>query len=115
MHAMTDPDATQPSPSTAEPEQVSLAQMRTLSLVWNFTRDDGSTLVLETGRNTNHTVFWIVSDRPDEHDVETFRSQEAFQGRLDALQQEVRVAGWRLASVSWAPEPNDSLDQRALP
>jgi hypothetical protein len=80
---------------------VPIETLRTLSLVWLFTRADGMLLQLQTGRTPDRTLFWIVRRQKGGDDVEMFSDHDSFQERLEEIERELSNAHWHLVNVSW--------------
>ena len=88
--------------SCTAPQFVAVDQLRTLSLVWLFTRPDGMLLRLQTGRTPDRTLFWIVRRQKGGDAVEMYSDHDAFEERLSEIEHELSRADWHLVNVSWA-------------
>ena len=79
---------------------VAIEQLRTFSLVWLFTREDGMLLRFQTGRTPDRTLFWIARRQKGGDAVELYSDHDAFQERLDEIRLELSSAKWHLVDVS---------------
>lgn len=86
--------------SCTAPQLVAIEKLRTLSLLWLFTRADGMMLRLQTGRTPDRTWFWIVRRQKGGDAVEMYSDHDSFQERLEEIQRELSNAEWHLVNVS---------------